>query len=239
MRVTDQGDPGDRRPASASTSRCISADRATPFSRSGSPVFARSKTGVQPAPASASAYVVPTALAVVVPVRLVLAEAVQQTTTRPVASGKAAASPSGVGRDVAPVGAHRHRDRQLGPLPHQPVADQPVDRGVDEPAAAVVLQPGAEPGRGACRDPSRRPGARGRARRRPHRRCRGAPARGDRGTARWRVGRGRGPGRPRRGGCRGRCATTSSSATSESSESGVEQRRGSGRSGCGRGHAGH
>ena len=43
----------------ASTSRCISAARATPFSRSGRPVLARRKTGVQPRSASASPYVVP------------------------------------------------------------------------------------------------------------------------------------------------------------------------------------
>ena len=43
----------------ASTTRCRSAVSAAPFSRSGSPVLARSISGVQPRSASISAYVVP------------------------------------------------------------------------------------------------------------------------------------------------------------------------------------
>ena len=51
IRVTGTGQP--------STTRWTSAVSAAPFSRSGSPVLARSMSGVQPRPASISAYVVP------------------------------------------------------------------------------------------------------------------------------------------------------------------------------------
>ena len=141
----------------AATSRSSSAVSATPFSRRPSPVLARRKTGLQPRAASISPYVVPCCSRAAVPVVLVLAEPVQEARpTRPVASGKACASAGRSGwprRDRADRTAIAHG--QPRPLVDQPVADQPVDRGVDEAPARALLQPRPGPGRGDRVEPAR------------------------------------------------------------------------------------
>ena len=148
-RVPDQRDPGDRRPASRRPRRWTSAVSAAPFSRSGSPVLTRSMSGVQPRPASISAYVVPGALAVPLEVGLVLAEPVQEQDEPPGRLGVRRGQGVRLEVDVGAAQPHRHRDRQLGPLAQQPVADQPVDRRAHEPAAGLVLE--ARPGAGRPR----------------------------------------------------------------------------------------
>ena len=103
--------------------------------------------------------------------------------------------------DVAAVEPPRPSDRQPGPLAHQPVTDQAVDRGAEEPAPRPDSSRGPTPldATGRARERRTQPGAQAAVH---------APA-----MPRWTPSRprpragpgaGRGPGRPTPGGCRGR-----------------------------------
>ena len=146
-------------------------------------------------------------LAVPSPVALVLAEAVQEHDQRAGRVREGGGEGGRVRLDVAVVDPDGHRDGHVRALAQQPVADQAVDGGADEPSARAVLEQGPDPGLRQLVEAERGgPQAGSETRRRRHRRCRGAPPRAARSRRRWPGARGRAPGRPRPGGCRARCA---------------------------------
>ena len=164
-RVADQRDPV----TSARATRRRAAAAARPAPRRSRAAAARCWPGAtpasSPAAASASAYVVPMRSRPRSQEVSFSHSPCRKTTTRPVASGKAAARASAVGATSAALGAHRHGDGQLGPLAQQPVPDQAVDRRAEEPAPrARPRARGPTPGRPRrpCRAPrtrARRPAA--------------------------------------------------------------------------------